>query len=101
MFKGCLRMDPLIPPADATIGERVTFEGYSNDPSEEIKPKQKILEALFPELLTDADNIAKYKDTPFMTTHGPITSSIPNGHIGWYLFLNLYTKHQQSKTCQH
>lgn len=75
------RVDPLIPPEGVDVGERVIFEGFSEAPVEEIKPKQKILEALFPDLCTDSEGHAKYKDITFMTSKGPINSSIPNGNI--------------------
>jgi tRNA-binding EMAP/Myf-like protein len=45
---------PLAVPGGAPNGERVMVEGYSNDAEEQINPKKKILEALFPDMATDA-----------------------------------------------
>ena len=75
------RVEPLVPPADVSIGERIAFEGYEENPLEEIKPKQKILEALFPDLMTDEQGIANYRGTPFRTSKGHVTSQITNGNV--------------------
>lgn len=75
------KCDPLIPPTGAQIGERVTFEGFENPPSEKIKPKQKILEKLFPDLVTDREGQPNYQGVPFGSSAGLITSTIPNGLV--------------------
>lgn len=75
------KCDPLIPPEGVSIGEKVTFQGYTDPPSEEIKPKQKILEKLFPDLVTDDQGVAKYKEASFETTKGVVTSIIPKGLV--------------------
>lgn len=77
----CDRVEPLELPDGVAIGEKVRFEGYEEAPLEEIKPKQKILESLFPDLVTDASGIANYKGTPFMTSKGPVRSKLTNGNI--------------------
>ena len=74
-------MEPLVVPEGVKIGEKITFESYDAAPLNEIKPKQKILEALFPDLNTNAEGIAHYKDSPFMTSKGPARSTITNGHV--------------------
>lgn len=48
---------------------------------EEINPKKKILERLFPDLKTSADGTPMYKGAPFMTSKGPVTSTLPNGSV--------------------
>ncbi|GMH40125.1 hypothetical protein BSKO_08029 [Bryopsis sp. KO-2023] len=73
--------DPLIPPEGVSIGEKITFAGYADPPAEEIKPKQKVLEKLFPDLVTDAQGVAKYKDSAFETSKGVVSSTIPNGLV--------------------
>lgn len=75
------KCDPLIPPAGVAIGEKVTFEGFENLPLEIIKPKQKLLEKLFPDLVTDAEGIPNYKGVPFQSSAGSITSTISSGFV--------------------
>jgi aminoacyl tRNA synthase complex-interacting multifunctional protein 1 len=48
---------------------------------EEINPKKKILERLFPDLTTNADGTPTYKGVPFMTSQGAVTSTLPNGSV--------------------
>jgi len=75
------KVEPLLPPEGVAVGEKISFEGFEQNPLEEIKPKQKILETLFPDLVTDAEGIAKYKDTPFMSSKGPVRSNITSGNV--------------------
>jgi len=48
---------------------------------EEINPKKKILERLFLDLKTSADGTPMYKGAPFMTSKGPVTSTLSNGSV--------------------
>lgn len=48
---------------------------------EEINPKKKILERLFPDLKTSSDGTPTYKGAAFMTSKGPVTSTLPNGSV--------------------
>ncbi|WIA21084.1 hypothetical protein OEZ85_005404 [Tetradesmus obliquus] len=75
------KVDPITPPEGVPVGERITFEGYTADPLEEVNPKRKILERLFPDLTTAADGTPTYKGVPFMTTKGPVASTLPNAHV--------------------
>ncbi|EGZ07792.1 hypothetical protein PHYSODRAFT_250104 [Phytophthora sojae] len=50
------------PPADAKVGERVTVK------------KQKVLEKVSPDFLTDDKCVATYKGEPIMTSAGPCTA---------------------------
>jgi len=75
------RVEPLMPPDNVAVGEKISFEGFGQAPLEEIKPKQKILEALFPSLVTDPEGIARYKDIPFTCSKGPIRSTITCGNV--------------------
>ncbi|QDZ18361.1 nucleic acid-binding protein [Chloropicon primus] len=68
------KVDPLRPPAGVPLGEKVTFEGFEGEPIEVINPKKKLLEKLFPDLKTDADGVAKYKQAAFTTSKGVCTS---------------------------
>jgi aminoacyl tRNA synthase complex-interacting multifunctional protein 1 len=45
---------PISPPEGASVGERIAVEGYSNPPLDEINPKKKVLERLFPDMRTNA-----------------------------------------------
>eukprot|EP00898_Chlorokybus_atmophyticus_P008028 jgi/Chlat1/8226/Chrsp77S07668 len=64
------RVELLTPPDDASPGERVMFEGYPGEPDDVIKPKTKIFETVQPDLKTNGDCVAVYKDAPFMTSKG-------------------------------
>jgi hypothetical protein len=74
-------VDPIDPPAGVPNGERVTFEGFPGPPLDEVNPKKKITERLFPDMVTDASGTPSYKGARFMTSQGPITSTIPNAHV--------------------
>lgn len=76
------KVDPLKPPPDAALGEKITISGYTNEPLEEINPKKKILEKLKEDLVTDSIGVATYKSNPFMCASGPVTSSFPNAFVG-------------------
>lgn len=76
------KVELVTPPEGAQIGERVTFEGYSGEPDEQLNPKKKIFEQVHPDFTTSADLIATYKGVPFMTSQGPCTvASIQSGNI--------------------
>ncbi|BDA44302.1 probable aminoacyl tRNA synthase complex-interacting multifunctional protein at C-terminar half [Coccomyxa sp. Obi] len=75
------RVDPIVPPPDAQIGERIKFEGFDGQPDAQLNPRKKIFEKLAPDLLTNADGVAVYKSIPFMTSKGPVTASIPNATV--------------------
>eukprot|EP00878_Enallax_costatus_P027717 GHUV01029865.1.p2 GENE.GHUV01029865.1~~GHUV01029865.1.p2 ORF type:complete len:113 (+),score=41.29 GHUV01029865.1:550-888(+) len=67
------------PPADAAIGERVTVEGFSGEPDEQLNPKKKIFEQVQPDLATNADRVACYKGVPLMTSAGPVKAATVAG----------------------
>ena len=48
------KVEPVVVPAGVPLGERVTVEGYGAAPLDEVNPKKKILERLFPDMKTDA-----------------------------------------------
>ncbi|KAF6263252.1 hypothetical protein COO60DRAFT_1624675 [Scenedesmus sp. NREL 46B-D3] len=75
------KVDPITPPEGVPLGERIAFEGYTSAPLDEVNPKRKILERLFPDLTTNADGTPTYKGVPFMTSKGPVSSTIPNAHV--------------------
>ncbi|KAL9190452.1 hypothetical protein ACHAXT_007663 [Thalassiosira profunda] len=59
------------PPEDATIGERVRVGGFDGEPATENQVlKKKMLDAIFPELRTDAAGAASYRGVPLMAGTG-------------------------------
>ncbi|KMZ68773.1 Methionine--tRNA ligase [Zostera marina] len=76
------RVELVEPPVDAPIGERIIFPGFLGEPDGVLNPKKKVWEAIQPDLSTDGDLIARYKDKPFTTSTGICkVSSIGCGSI--------------------
>ncbi|KAJ4751057.1 hypothetical protein LUZ62_085462 [Rhynchospora pubera] len=75
------KVEPLIPPNGAKIGERVAFAGFDGKPEDVLNPKKKQLDKITPNLYTDENCVATFKGIPFMTSAGPCTSSIPKASI--------------------
>ena len=48
------QVDPIVPPEGVPLGERITFEGFGNEPDAQLNPKKNIFGKLAPALLTDA-----------------------------------------------
>ncbi|XWS09179.1 hypothetical protein CRYUN_Cryun40dG0063800 [Craigia yunnanensis] len=70
------------PPKSATVGERVTFPGFTGEPDDVLNPKKKVWETLQVDLHSDANLVACYKDIPLTTCAGICkVSSISNGSI--------------------
>lgn len=74
-------VDPVEIPEGVPNGERVEFAGYPGPPLDEVNPKKKILERLFPDMKTDGDGMPNFKGAKFMTSKGPLKASIPNAHV--------------------
>ncbi|KAL1494291.1 hypothetical protein ABEB36_009914 [Hypothenemus hampei] len=65
------QVEPLIPPADVPIGERVFIENYeSGDPDSVLNPKKKIWEKIQVDLKTNADCFAHWQGNFLMTRSG-------------------------------
>ncbi|GLI59558.1 hypothetical protein VaNZ11_001461 [Volvox africanus] len=75
------KVEPVLVPDGVPIGERLTVEGFTGNPVEEINPKKKVLERLFPDMKTNEAGTPVYKEKPFMTSKGPLSSSVPNGWV--------------------
>ena len=76
------RVELVIPPEGAPVGELVTFPGFPGVPDQQLNPKKKIWEAIQPELRTDAECVAKYRTAAFTTTAGVCrVASIANAVI--------------------
>ncbi|PIA51040.1 hypothetical protein AQUCO_01100100v1 [Aquilegia coerulea] len=68
------------PPISACVGERVTFPGFEGDPNDSYI--NKIFEKVQPDLHTDTELVACYRDVPFTTSAGVCkVSSISSGTI--------------------
>jgi len=75
------RVELVEPPEGSVVGERVMFEGYDGEPATENQVlKKKMLDVIFPDLKTDDDGVATYKDIPFKTSAGVCRS--PSGMKG-------------------
>jgi hypothetical protein len=48
------QVDPIIPPEGVPVGERITFEGFSNEPDAQLNPKKNVFGKLAPDLQTNA-----------------------------------------------
>ncbi|XP_024396417.1 tRNA-aminoacylation cofactor arc1 [Physcomitrium patens] len=73
--------EPVVPPSDAKIGEKVTVAGFEGAPEEVLNPKKKQFEKIQPDLKTDATGVACYQGVPFMLSGKPCTSSIVNAIV--------------------
>jgi aminoacyl tRNA synthase complex-interacting multifunctional protein 1 len=70
------------PPEGAAIGERVMVAGFDGAPATENQIiKKKMLEAIFPDLKTNADGVATYKGVPLSTSAGPCKPTFPTAAI--------------------
>jgi len=79
------KVDLLVPPAGAAIGERITIAGSAGEPDAVLNEKtgKAPLEVIRPFFTTDASRNATYKGTPFMTSAGAVVSSCnANSPIG-------------------
>jgi aminoacyl tRNA synthase complex-interacting multifunctional protein 1 len=74
------KVELLLVPDNAAIGDRVTVAGYEGTPEKEINSKNNIFAIVQPELKTNDDLVATYKGIPFeIKSKGVIkTSSLKN-----------------------
>lgn len=72
----------MTPPEGAAIGERVVFQGFEGEPDDVLNPKKKIWESVQPDLKTNSELVAQYKEVPFTTSTGVCrVTSISSGTI--------------------
>ena len=50
-------MDPINPPEGVPLGERISFEGYANEPDAQLNPKKNVFGKIAPDLLTNAGKL--------------------------------------------
>lgn len=74
-------LEPLVVPASAKPGDRISIEGVTPQPDAVIKPKEDTWERVRV-LLTVRDGTAQYDGKPLQVAGGSITSTlVPNGQI--------------------
>lgn len=66
-------------PEGAQIGEQVRFAGFEGPKGSNITRKH--LEKILPDLKTTGEGVCMYKETIFMTSAGPCTSTLLNAQI--------------------
>merc|ERR1712168_1159642 len=60
------KVEILVPPAGAQIGDKISFDGYEGEPDLPfMNPKKKIFEAVQPEFLVNGEGVATYKGSFF------------------------------------
>jgi methionine--tRNA ligase beta chain len=70
------------PPEGAQVGERVMVEGFEGEPATENQVlKKKMLDQIFPDLSTNADGEATYKDVPLRTSAGSCRATLTNAKV--------------------
>lgn len=70
------KVELMVPPAGASVGDRVTCESFSGEPVAEINQKNNIFALVAPDLLTNDNLIGCYKGAPLeIKGKGPIKSS--------------------------
>ncbi|XP_064609518.1 LOW QUALITY PROTEIN: aminoacyl tRNA synthase complex-interacting multifunctional protein 1-like [Liolophura sinensis] len=77
------KVEILVPPPGAAIGDRVTCPDYEGTPDAQLNPKKKIWEQIKPDMKTNADKAACYKGSVFSVAgKGPLTApTLANGQI--------------------
>ncbi|EDW41760.1 GM24400 [Drosophila sechellia] len=68
-------VEPIVLPATATPGSRLSFEGFSGTPDEQLNPKKKVWEKLSADFKTNSDGLAVWKDNFLLTPEGEKLSS--------------------------
>jgi aminoacyl tRNA synthase complex-interacting multifunctional protein 1 len=70
------------PPDGATVGERITVSGFDGEPATENQIiKKKMLEAIFPDLGTNADGFVTFRGVPLASSAGPCKPNMPNALV--------------------
>ncbi len=70
------KVELMVPPPGAAIGDRVTCEGFTGEPVPEINTKNNIFGLVQPDLLTNDALLGSYKGVPLeVKGKGPIRST--------------------------
>eukprot|EP01035_Chromulina_nebulosa_P018622 gene18622-24355_t len=70
------KVDPLIPPADAPIGQLITFEGHLSEPVEPGNRATKAFTKIADGFYVNEQGVATFNGIPFSTPSGPVTSAL-------------------------
>lgn len=74
------KVEILVPPPGAVVGDRAMVEKYPGDPDVQLNPKKKVWEEVAPDLKTDNNGVACYKGCPIVVAgKGPFKSETLNG----------------------
>jgi len=68
------KVEILSPPENSKPGDPVMVAGYERRPDVQLKPKQKIFEAVAPDLKVNTEMIATYKGVPWLVNGEPCKS---------------------------
>jgi len=72
----------LSPPEGSAVGEKIVVDGFPGQADEQLNPKQKVFEAVAPELKTNDNSVACYRGVPLKTSKGDVSvKSVKNGLI--------------------
>ena len=70
------KVELLVPPPGAQVGDRITVEGFTGTPAPECNPKNNIFGLVQPDLKTDDSLKATYKGKVWeIAGKGPVTTS--------------------------
>lgn len=70
------QVEPLNPPATATVGELISFEGNIIKPVEAGNKASKSFAKIADDFYVNGAGVATFRGIPFMTTQGPVTASL-------------------------
>lgn len=77
------KVELIQPPNGVKPGDRIVFEKYPGEPDQQLNPKKKIWEQVAPDIKTDDEGVAYYKDCKFRVVgvDGQFKSSLKNVQI--------------------
>jgi methionine--tRNA ligase beta chain len=70
------KVSPLSPPEECPVGELVQFEGHRIAPAEAGNKATKAFSKIAEEFFVNENSLATFKNIPFMTSIGPISSEL-------------------------
>jgi len=77
------KVEMLGTPEGVKPGDRIVFDKYPGEPDEELNPKKKIWEKVAPDIKTNDDGVAMYKDCEFKVSgcDGQFKSNLKNVNV--------------------
>lgn len=73
------KVEILDPPAGSKPGDKVTVEGFSGTPDQQLNPKKKVFEGIQPDFLVSPEGHALYKGVPWKINDQVITAPSMRG----------------------